>query len=165
MDDNKKVQGGIELAKRKIEEIVEELAVPIIEENQCDLVDIEYVKEGANWYLRLYIDKQGGVTVEDCQRVSEALSDVLDEVDPIDHSYILEVSSPGLDRPLKTQRDFDYFKGREVEIKLYSPVDGKKEFTGVLEGLKDGVVTVDTPEGKLHFQKEKIASARLAFKF
>ncbi|NLX87622.1 MAG: ribosome maturation factor RimP, partial [Clostridiales bacterium] len=128
-------------------------------------VDIEYVKEGPNWYLRLYIDKQGGVTVEDCQRVSETLSDVLDEVDPIEHSYILEVSSPGVERPLKSQRDYDYFRGREVEIKLYSPVDGKKEFTGVLEGLENGVVTVSTPEGKLQFQKDKIASTRLAFKF
>jgi ribosome maturation factor RimP len=153
------------LAKRKIEEVVEELAVPIIKENKCELVDIEYVKEGPNWYLRLYIDKQGGVTVEDCQRVSESLSDVLDEVDPIEHSYILEVSSPGVERPLKTRRDFDYFKGREVEIKLYAPVDGKKEFTGVLEGLENGVVTVSTPEGRLQFQKDKIASARLAFKF
>ena len=153
------------MAKRKIEEVVEELAVPIIKENKCELVDIEYVKEGPNWYLRLYIDKQGGVTVEDCQRVSESLSDVLDEVDPIEHSYILEVSSPGVERPLKTRRDFDYFKGREVEIKLYAPVDGKKEFTGVLEGLENGVVTVSTPEGRLQFQKDKIASARLAFKF
>lgn len=153
------------MAKRKIEEVVEELAVPIIKENKCELVDIEYVKEGPNWYLRLYIDKQGGVTVEDCQRVSETLSDVLDEVDPIEHSYILEVSSPGVERPLKSQRDYDYFRGREVEIKLYSPVDGKKEFTGVLEGLKNGVVTVSTPEGKLQFQKDKIASTRLAFKF
>ena len=153
------------MAKRKIEEVVEELAVPIIKENKCELVDIEYVKEGPNWYLRLYIDKQGGVTVEDCQRVSETLSDVLDEVDPIEHSYILEVSSPGVERPLKSQRDYDYFRGREVEIKLYSPVDGKKEFTGVLEGLENGVVTVSTPEGKLQFQKDKIASARLAFKF
>lgn len=144
---------------------MEELAVPIIKENKCELVDIEYVKEGPNWYLRLYIDKQGGVTVEDCQRVSETLSDVLDEVDPIEHSYILEVSSPGVERPLKSQRDYDYFRGREVEIKLYSPVDGKKEFTGVLEGLKNGVVTVSTPEGKLQFQKDKIASTRLAFKF
>jgi len=144
---------------------VEELAVPIIKENKCELVDIEYVKEGPNWYLRLYIDKQGGVTVEDCQRVSETLSDVLDEVDPIEHSYILEVSSPGVERPLKSQRDYDYFRGREVEIKLYSPVDGKKEFTGVLEGLENGVVTVSTPEGKLQFQKDKIASTRLAFKF
>ncbi|HQA48364.1 MAG TPA: ribosome maturation factor RimP [Bacillota bacterium] len=141
------------------------MAVPIIKENKCELVDIEYVKEGPNWYLRLYIDKQGGVTVEDCQRVSETLSDVLDEVDPIEHSYILEVSSPGVERPLKSQRDYDYFRGREVEIKLYSPVDGKKEFTGVLEGLENGVVTVNTPEGKLQFQKDKIASTRLAFKF
>lgn len=144
---------------------MEELAVPIIKENKCELVDIEYVKEGPNWYLRLYIDKQGGVTVEDCQRVSETLSDVLDEVDPIEHSYILEVSSPGVERPLKSQRDYDYFKGREVEIKLYSPVGGKKEFTGVLEGLENGIVTVNTPEGKLQFQKDKIASTRLAFKF
>ena len=153
------------MAKRRIEHIVEELAVPIIERSGCELVDIEYVKEGRNWYLRVYIDKREGVTVEDCQKVSESLSDLLDRVDPIDHSYILEVSSPGVERPLKTQRDFDHFVGREVSIRLYSPLEGKKEFTGVLEGLKDGIVTVETPEGKLRFQRERIASARLAFKF
>jgi ribosome maturation factor RimP len=153
------------LAKIRMEKIVEELAVPIIEENKCKLVDIEYVKEGPNWYLRVYIDKDGGVTVEDCERVSERLSDLLDREDPIDHSYILEVSSPGIDRPLKTQRDYDYFTGREVDIKLYSPMNGKREYSGILMGLKDGIITVDTPEGKLYFQREKIASARLTFSF
>jgi ribosome maturation factor RimP len=153
------------LAKRKIEDITEELAVPIIEENNCELVDIEYIKEGPEWYLRVYIDKEGGVTVDDCQKVSEALSDLLDRVDPIDHSYILEVSSPGVERPLKTKRDYDHFTGREVEIKLFSAQDGKKEFSGVLEGFENGIVTIVTSEGKLSFQKEKIASARLAFKF
>ncbi|MDD2573158.1 MAG: ribosome maturation factor RimP [Bacillota bacterium] len=153
------------MTKRRIEEKVEQLAVPIIEENDCVLVDIEYVKEGPNWYLRVYIDKYNGVTVDDCERVSEHLSNLLDREDPIDHSYILEVSSPGVDRPLKTQRDYEYFTGHEVDVKLYSPMDEKKEYRGILMGLKDGIVTLDAPEGKLHFRKESIASARLTFKF
>ncbi len=151
------------MAKPKVEEIVEELATPIIEENNCELVDIEYVKEGPNWYLRVYIDKDQGVTVDDCQRVSENLSDRLDRVDPIVHSYILEVSSPGLDRPLKSKRDFDYFKGRSVDIKLYSPIDGKKEYTGTLLGMESGVITVESCEGKLEFPRDKVASVRLTF--
>lgn len=153
------------MIKREIIERVETLAIPFIKGNDCELVDIEYVKEGNNWYLRIYIDKDNGVTVDDCEKISEVVSDLLDREDPIDHSYILEVSSPGVDRPLKTQRDYEHFTGREVDIKLYSQINGKKEYSGILTGLKDGVVTIDTPKGELRFQREKIASVRLAFKF
>ncbi len=153
------------MVKSKLQKTVEELAMPIIKGADCELVDIEYVKEGPNWYLRIYVDKDGGVTVDDCQRISEALSNALDDADPIEHSYILEVSSPGVERPLKTQRDYEHFTGREIDIKLYSPIDGKKKYNGILMGLRDGVVTLNTPKGELHFQKEKIASARLTFKF
>src|SRR5690554_1276398 len=145
--------------------MVRELATPIIQQNHCELVDIEYIKEGPNWYLRVYIDKHGGVTVEDCERVSQVLSDELDTADPIQHSYILEVSSPGVNRPLKSQRDYDYFKGRRIDIKMFSPIDGKKELTGILVGLNDGVVTVDLSENRVSIPKKNIASARLAFEF
>ncbi len=153
------------MAKLKTEDIAKELVIPIINANNLNLVDIEYIKEGPNWYLRVYIDKEKGVTVEDCQRVSEALSDELDRVDPIDHSYILEVSSPGINRPLKTQRDYDYYKGHRVDIKLFSPIDRRKEFTGTLVGLENGIVTVELPEGRISIPRGSIASARLAFKF
>ncbi len=153
------------MARTDIQKKVEELAAPIIKEAGCELVDIEYIKEGPNWYLRVYVDKNGGVTVDDCQRISEILSELLDRVDPIDHSYVLEVSSPGVDRPLKTQRDYEHFTGREIDVKLYSPMNGKKKYSGILIGLRDGIVTLDTSMGKLHFNKEKIASARLTFKF
>ena len=160
-----RITGGVNLAKRKIDDITKELAGPILGKKGFDLVEVEYTKEGPNWYLRVYIDKQGGITVDDCQRVSEELSDELDRMDPIDHSYILEVSSPGINRPLKTQRDYEYFRGRMIDIKLYSPIKGEKEFSGKLVGLADGFVTVQLPEGKISVPKDSIASARLAFKF
>jgi ribosome maturation factor RimP len=157
--------GGIVLAKKKIELVVEELVAPILESNGFELVDIEYLKEGPNWYLRVYIDKPNGITVDDCQVVSEYLSDELDRVDPIKNSYILEVSSPGVERPLKKEKDFHTFAGREVDIKLYSPMEGAKEHSGVLIGLNDGIVTIETENGKIDIPMDRIASAKLAFKF
>lgn len=123
------------MAKRRTEEIVKDLALPITNKYQLELVDIEYKKEGPNWYLRLFIDKPEGVNLEDCQLVSEHLSEILDEIDPIEQSYILEVSSPGLDRPLKTAKDYEKFKNSTIEIKLYTPFNGKKEYIGKLIGL------------------------------
>lgn len=110
----------------KIEQIAKDLVMPVLEKNNFELVDVEYKKEGSHWYLRVYIDKEGGITLDDCQLVSEYLSDRLDEVDPIEHSYILEVSSPGLDRPLKKPRDFERNIGKEIEISLYAPIDKRK---------------------------------------
>jgi ribosome maturation factor RimP len=134
------------MAKKKVEEIVEELALPVVEELSFELVDVEFLKEGANWYLRVYIDKQGGITIDDCQAVSERLSDMLDQKDPIRQSYILEVSSPG-ERPLKKDRDYERFRGEFVEVKLYQPLNGKKIFEGELLGLKGDIVEIKTVEG------------------
>ncbi|MDF2523912.1 MAG: hypothetical protein K0R31_1553, partial [Clostridiales bacterium] len=99
------------MAKRKIEETIAELALPIAEKNSFELVDVEFIKEGTNWYLRIYIDKPNGITLEDCQTVSEEISKKIDEIDPINQSYFLEVSSPGLDRPLKKEKDYEKYKG------------------------------------------------------
>lgn len=153
------------MARGDIVKLVEELVNPVLRENNCELIDVEYKKEGPNWYLRVYIDKPGGVTLDDCQAVSEYLSEELDRMDPIEHSYILEVSSPGVNRPLKTDRDYERFRGREVDVKLYAPLDGKKELSGRLLGLEEGIVSLQIGEKVVNIPKEKIASARLAFKF
>lgn len=152
--------------KRKVEDIVAEMTLPITEKNKFELVDVEFVKEGANWYLRVYIDKPGGVTIDDCQSVSEELSEKLDETDPIPQSYFLEVSSPGLDRPLKTERDFEKYKGELVEVKLFQSVDGKKVFEGELLGLLDGQVAIKQPDGnEMSFERSKISTVRRVIKF
>jgi ribosome maturation factor RimP len=153
------------MSKKRVEEIVEELVNPVLVKNNFELIDIEYVKEGPNWYLRIYIDKPNGITIDDCQVVSEYLSDELDRVDPIEHSYILEVSSPGVDRPLKAERDFKKFVGRDIDVKLYAPIEGNKEFTGKLLGLEDGSVFIEVNGERMSIPKDRIASARLAFKF
>ena len=132
------------MAKREIyEQKTEELLLPIIEKNQFELVDVEYVKEGSNWYLRAYIDKPGGITVDDCEVVSRALSELLDQNDFIEDSYILEVSSPGLGRPLKKEKDFQRSLGEEVEIRTYRAINRQKEFVGVLKGYDKESVTIE----------------------
>ena len=148
------------MAKKKVEEIVEELALPVVEELSFELVDVEFLKEGANWYLRVYIDKQGGITIDDCQAVSERLSDMLDQKDPIRQSYILEVSSPG-ERPLKKDRDYERFRGEFVEVKLYQPLNGKKIYEGELLGLKGDIVEIKTVEGtEMGFDRKDTALVR-----
>ena len=144
----------------------EELALPIIEENDFELVDVEYVKEGGTWYLRSYIDKPGGITVDDCEMVSRRLSDILDREDYIEDSYIMEVSSPGLGRPLKKEKDFKRSLGEEVEIRTYRMVDKKKEFTGILKSYDEETVTIELDDGTDQtFSKGDIALIRLAFDF
>ena len=145
------------MAKRRVEDIVEELAQPVVEALSFELVDVEFIKEGANWYLRIYIDKPGGIAIDDCQAVSEGLSDKLDKTDPIKQSYILEVSSPG-ERPLKKERDYERFKGEMVEVKLYQPLNGKKVFEGELQGLVDGRVEIKTGDGAIMSFDRKDAS-------
>lgn len=153
------------MAKRKVEDIVTELAEPIVSALSYELVDVEFLKEGANWYLRVYIDKPGGVFIDDCQAVSEQLSDKLDELDPIKQSYILEVSSPG-ERPLKKERDFERFKGEIVEVKLYQPLNGKKVYEGELLGLIDDKVNIKTDEGvTLSFDRKETALVRRIIRF
>lgn len=154
------------MAKNRVEKIAEKLVMPIIENENFELVDIEYKKEGSNWYLRIYIDKPGGITLDDCQKVSEHLSDELDKEDPIKENYFLEVSSPGLDRPLKKESDFIRFKGEIVEIKLYEPLNGNKVIEGELLGLENGTIKVNVADvGLVELPKDKVALTRLAIKF
>ena len=155
------------MAKREIyEQKTEELLLPIIEKNQFELVDVEYVKEGSNWYLRAYIDKPGGITVDDCEVVSRVLSELLDQNDFIEDSYILEVSSPGLGRPLKKEKDFQRSLGEEVEIRTYRAINRQKEFVGVLKGYDKESVTIEyEDETEQTFLKSDIALIRLAFDF
>jgi len=155
------------MAKREdIEKKTEELVMPIIEQNNFELVDVEYVKEGSSYYLRAYIDKEGGITVDDCEIVSRALGDLLDEKDFIDESYILEVSSPGLGRPLKKEKDYKRSIGKELEIRLYKAVNKQKEFYGILESYDETSVTIsDEDNNELTFEKSDIALIRLAVHF
>lgn len=152
--------------KELYEQKTEELLTPIVEENGFELVDVEYVKEGGNWYLRAYIDKPGGIAVDDCELVSRAFSDILDEKDYIEDSYIFEVSSPGLGRPLKKEKDFKRSLGEEVEIRTYRAVDKQKEFVGILTDYDKDTVTIEMEdETKKTFDRSDIALIRLAFDF
>ena len=155
------------MSKREdFEQRTEDLLIPILEKYEFELVDVEYVKEAGTWYLRAYIDKPGGIAINDCEVVSRELSDLLDQKDFIDDSYILEVSSPGLGRPLKKERDFARSIGAEVEIRTYRMVEGRKEFTGVLEEYDSESVTVSYEDGtKQNFDRKEIALIRLAFDF
>lgn len=152
--------------REEYEQKTEKLLMPIMEANSFELVDVEYVKEAGNWYLRAYIDKPGGITVDDCEVVNRELGDLLDRDDFIDDSYILEVSSPGLGRPLKKERDFIRSKGEEVEIRTYRMVDRQKEFRGVLKAWDKDTVTSETEDGQEQiFDRDNIALIRLAFDF
>lgn len=156
-----------QMAKREaIEKQTEALITPIIEQHNFELVDVEYVKEGGDYYLRAYIDKEGGITVDDCEVVSRALGDLLDEKDFIDESYILEVSSPGLGRPLKKEKDYKRSMGKELEIRLYKAVEKQKEFYGILVSYDDSSVTIaDEDNIERTFEKSDIALIRLAVHF
>ena len=127
----------------KITDTVLALAQPVVEAEGCEIWDVEYVKEAGAWYLRVYIDKAGGVSIDDCEAVSRALDPVLDEADPIPTSYIFEVSSAGVERELKRPRDFEKFLGSQVEVRHYQPVEGAKAHTGTLRGYADGAVTIE----------------------
>ncbi len=151
--------------KKNIEQVISALAEPVAEGLNFELVDVEFIKEGAAWYLRIYIDKPGGISIDDCQAVSEKMSDILDREDPIEQSYYLEVSSPGLERPLKTERDFVKYKGELVEVKVFQPIDGKKIFEGQLIGLMDGRIIIDQDGKNVEFEKDKVAIVKRAIKF
>ena len=130
-----------------------------------ELVDVEYVKEGGTWYLRAYVDKEGGITINDCETVSRAFSEKLDEKDFIDEAYIMEVSSPGLGRPLKKEKDFARSLGKEVEIRTFRPIRHEKEFYGVLSAYDADSVTIAAEDGSQTFERKDIALIRLAFDF
>lgn len=149
----------------KVTELVAALAAPIAEQNGCTLWDVEYVREAGQWFLRVYIDKEEGVSINDCEAVSRPLSDALDEADPIEGSYVLEVSSAGADRPLKKPEHFAAFQGAEVEVRLYRAVDGRKDHVGTLSGYENGDVTIETAEGPRTFVKKDVAQTRLYVRF
>ena len=149
----------------KVTELVAGLAAPIAAEHGCSLWDVEYVREGGEWFLRVYIDKAGGVSINDCEAVSRPLSDALDEADPIEGSYVLEVSSAGADRPLKKPEHFRQFLGAEVDVRLYRPLDGRKEYTGVLKEYAGGDVTIDAGGAPRTFAKKDVAQVRLHVEF
>ena len=145
----------------RLTEKISALARPIIEEEGCSLWDVEYVREAGTWYLRVFIDKADGVSIDDCERVSRRLDPVLDAEDPIAESYVFEVGSAGADRELKRPQDFAQFMGSEVEVRLYRPRDGSKRFVGTLAAYGDGAVTLVQNGQQLRFEKDQIAQVRL----
>lgn len=158
------------MSKRETYEArTEELLIPIVEKNQVEIYDVEYVKEGSDWYLRAYIDKEGGVNINDCEAVSRALSDELDKADFIEDAYILEVSSPGLGRALKKDKHLKKSIGEEVELKAYRPINGSKEFEGILKAFDEATITIETGDDKASeevvFQRSDIATIKLALDF
>ncbi|MFZ3576642.1 ribosome maturation factor RimP [Virgibacillus sp. DJP39] len=144
----------------------ENLLQPILEEKNLELVDVEYVKEGKNWFLRVYLDKEGGIDIAECGEVSEQLSEKLDETDPITDAYFLEVSSPGVERPLKTEADFEKNVSKNVFVKLYEPIDGEKEYEGILTGFSESTASIEykvkTRKKTVEIPFNKIAKARTA---
>lgn len=155
------------MSKREdYERKTEEILFPITDAHNFEIVDVEYVKEAGNYFLRAYIDKEGGITIDDCELVSRALSDKLDEMDFIEEAYILEVSSPGLGRPLKKDKDFQRSLGEEVEIRTYKAIDKQKEFVGILKSFDSEHITIEIEEEQeMTFARSDIALVRLAFDF
>lgn len=147
--------------KETYEAKAEEMLLPIVESHGFELVDVEYVKEGGTWYLRAYIDKPGGITIDDCELVSRAFSDVIDQNDFIEDSYIMEVSSPGLLRPLKKDKDFNRYLEKPIEMHTYKMIDKKKEFMGVLKAYNKEQITIEEPDGALRvLQRNELALVR-----
>lgn len=149
----------------KITDVVAALAEPIAEENGCEIWDVEYVKEAGTWFLRVYLDRAEGVTIDHCEAVSRALDVKLDEVDPIEGSYVLEVSSPGADRVLRKPEHFQRFLGEQVEVRLYRPLNGAKTLVGTLAGYEDGGVTIEAKDGPHTLAKQDVAQVRLYITF
>ena len=149
----------------KVTELVAKLAEPVVKENGCELWDVEYVREGSEYFLRLYLDKEGGVDINDCERISRAMDPILDEKDPISTSYHFEVCSAGLERALKRPSDFERFLGSNITVKLYRPRNGLKEIPCVLTGYEDGKVTVTAGKETITFEKSEVALVRLRVEF
>ncbi|MRG85361.1 ribosome maturation factor RimP [Salinibacillus xinjiangensis] len=154
---------------KKVTELTEELVQPIVDNMGLELVDIEYVKEGKNWFLRVFVDKDGGVDIEECGKVSEQLSEKLDETEPIEDAYYLEVSSPGVERPLKKEKDFVNNVDKNVYVKLYQAIDGEKEFEGKLRSVEHNIVNLEvrvkTRTKNVEIPMDQIAKAHLAVTF
>ena len=145
----------------KVSDIVWKLAQPVVESCGCELWDVEYIKEAGTWYLRIYIDKEGGVFISDCEAISRELDVILDEKDPIADAYVFEVSSAGAERELKRPTDFERFMGSNVEIKLYKGIDGSKTLLGALSGYDNGDVTISTETGEIKLEKSQVAKVSL----
>lgn len=151
---------------RMYEERTEQMILPVLEKNQFELVDVEFVKEGGTRYLRVYIDKEGGITVNDCELVAREMNEILDREDYVEESYVFEVSSPGLLRPLKKEKDYVRNMGKLIEIRTYRAIDRQKEFTGILKAYDADSVTITDEKGKdVIFAKADIALIRQAFDF
>ena len=151
---------------KEVEALITAMVEPLLQDTGLTLVDVEYVKEGGTWYLRAYIDKPGGIAVDDCEAVSRRFSDILDEKDYIEDSYIFEVSSPGLGRPLKKEKDFKRNLGEEVEIRTYRAIDRQKEFVGILKSYDENTVTITyEDETEQTFDRKEIALIRQALDF
>lgn len=150
---------------KKVTDVCAELAQPFVEQAGCTLWDVEYIREAGTWFLRVYIDAPDGVNIDQCEAVSRPLSDALDEADPIEGSYVLEVGSAGADRALKKPAHFEAFMGTAVDVKLYRPRDGRKEFTGTLTSYQDGDVTITVAGEEVAFTKKEIAQVRLHIEF
>jgi ribosome maturation factor RimP len=149
----------------QIKSVIEDMLKDFIEQNGFELVDIEYVKEGSNWFLRVYADKEGGIDIDDCSRISEYLSVQLDEKDPIADAYFLEVSSPGAERPLKKTQDYHKAVNSHVFVTTYEPIDGSKEFEGLLLSFDEEELVIEIGKKKIIIPFAKVASARLAIVF
>ncbi|ANS74035.1 ribosome maturation factor RimP [Paenibacillus yonginensis] len=149
----------------KIKAAVEEMILPYLEDNGFELVDVEYVKEGSNWFLRVFVDKEGGIDIDDCGRISEVLSEKLDKNDPIPSAYFLEVSSPGAERPLKKAEDVKKAVGKDVFVTTYEPVNGQKEFEGRLLSFEQEELLIQVGKKEYSIPYGKVASARLAIIF
>ena len=149
----------------KVTDLVTQFSKPIVEEKGCTLWDVEYVREGSERFLRVYIDKEGGISIDDCEAVARAIDPILDEKDPIAESYHFEVCSAGLERALKRPSDFEQFMGSPVTIKLYRPRNGLKEIPGILRGYEDGRITVEAGKETITFEKSEVALARLRVEF
>lgn len=156
------MKGGDPVAKVKITDLVEKESAAYLTENGLELYLTEYVKEGKDWYLRIYIDKEGGVNIQDCEDFSRYISERLDALDPIERNYYLEVSSPGMDRPLVKDSHFTKYTGSQVDISLYKAVNGTKQLTGILKGLEDDKIAVDIDGEALLLERSAVTRVRLS---
>lgn len=153
------------MGKGSVTESIEELVTPVIIENHLELVDVDYKKEGKNWFLRIFIDKEGGVTVDDCTQVSRHIEDLIDVEEVVPTSYVLEVSSPGLDRPLKKAKDFLRFKGKRAHITTYTPIHQQKNFKGTIRDFQKDILFLDIDNQSVEIPRNQIAKARLEIEF
>lgn len=161
-----KEKGEVMSRREEYEARFEKILAPVAEENGVEIYDVEYVKEGSDWYLRAYIDKEGGVTIDDCEKVSRKVSEIMDKEDFIPDAYILEVSSPGLGRTLKKDKHLKKSIGEAVELKTYKPIDKKKDFSGILKAFDENSVILETEEGEdMTFTRNDIAVIKLAIDF